>query len=328
MTWWSSSVARRWAGGAGVAVVLGASAVAGPPPAMAASCAMTGYPLKQVAGDWDGDGDDTPGLYDRYTATWYLRDSTTAGAPQLCFRYGRPFDDPVIGDWDGNGTDTVGVVRRPVGSTWLWILNNSNAGGGGDVYYRYGPDSGTQAEPITGDWDGDGDTDIGVVESGETHLRWRLRRSNETIEGSPTFGYGLYWSKSASGGDLPPNVPVVGDWDGDGADTVGVVQWSPNTLDEWHLRNSNTPGNAEVVFPFGNISGNGLGANMVAGDWNGDGYDDPGYVSWAFDDDPATPYEESHLWWALRRSTSGAITSFPYGTLLAGIPTTGLTPRR
>jgi hypothetical protein len=37
---------------------------------------------------------------------------------------------------------------------------------------------------------------------------------------------------------LPANKPVTGDWDGNGADTIGVFL----------LRNSNTNGVAEIVF--------------------------------------------------------------------------------
>ena len=40
--------------------------------------------------------------------------------------------------------------------------------------------------------------------------------------------------------------PVAGDWDGNGTDTVGV-----KTGTTWTLRNSNTPGPAEITFDFG-----------------------------------------------------------------------------
>ena len=44
----------------------------------------------------------------------------------------------------------------------------------------------------------------------------------------------------------PGDIPIVGDWNGDGIDTIGVVRG--NT---WYLRNSNTTGVADVTFTFG-----------------------------------------------------------------------------
>ena len=61
------------------------------------------------------------------------------------------------------------------------------------------------------------------------------------------------------GGDYP----VVGDWDGDGVDTIGVYRG--NTF---LLRNSNTVGFANLNFVFGKA-----GDQPIAGDWNNDGID-------------------------------------------------------
>lgn len=61
----------------------------------------------------------------------------------------------------------------------------------------------------------------------------------------------------------PGDVPVVGDWNGDGRDTVGVFR---NGV--WFLRNSLTSGWADLVFGFGDP-----GDIPVVGDWDGDGRD-------------------------------------------------------
>jgi len=62
---------------------------------------------------------------------------------------------------------------------------------------------------------------------------------------------------------LPGDKPVVGDWNGDGRDTIGVYR---NGI--FYLRNSNTNGYADLSFTFG------LPGDLpVAGDWNGDGID-------------------------------------------------------
>jgi hypothetical protein len=60
---------------------------------------------------------------------------------------------------------------------------------------------------------------------------------------------------------LPGDLPVVGDWDGDGVDTIGVYRQG-----QFLLRNSNRPGPADIVLNFGEV-----GDLPLAGDWDGDG---------------------------------------------------------
>ena len=61
----------------------------------------------QLLGDWDGDGDATPGVV--RGSTWYLRNTLEGGQADLTFACGYLGDYPVVGDWDGNGTDHPGV---------------------------------------------------------------------------------------------------------------------------------------------------------------------------------------------------------------------------
>jgi hypothetical protein len=92
-----------------------------------------------------------------------------------------------------------------------------------------------------------------VVRSNEWHLRSSLSAGTADI----SFVYGL-----------PGDIPLFGDWDGNGVRTPGVVRG--NT---WLLRNSNSTGNADIVFQFGLA-----GDTPIAGDWDGDGKDTPGVV--------------------------------------------------
>ena len=200
-----------------------------------------------LAGDWNGDGVDTPGVYDPATSTFFLRNANNSGAANVTFIYGVPGTlIPVVGDWDGDGDDTIGLYD-PVSATFF--LKNTNAPGNADITFQYGlPGSGFT--PIAGDWNGDGVDTIGLYDS--TSGSWFLRNSNSPGIGDVSFFYG-------SGG---PNVlPVVGDWNGDGIDTPGLFDSSTAT---WFLRNSNSQGVADVVFVYGNP-----GALPVAGDWNG-----------------------------------------------------------
>ncbi|HEV3074118.1 MAG TPA: VCBS repeat-containing protein [Thermoanaerobaculia bacterium] len=72
------------------------------------------------------------------------------------------------------------------------------------------------------------------------------------------------------------DVPITGDWNGQGSDTPGGYVRSTSTFD---LRYTNTDGNADLSFVFGTP---GAGWKPIVGDWNGDGVDTIGLY------DPAT----------------------------------------
>jgi hypothetical protein len=101
---------------------------------------------------------------------------------------------------------------------------------------------------------------------------WQLRQSNAGgfFPDGPVFAYG-------SGGGH--SKPIVGDWNGDGTATVGVVEvkaldanGKPFLTDSngnaipvsvFELRNTNGPGNPDIVVPYGSFA-----ATPVAGNWD------------------------------------------------------------
>ena len=284
--------------GAALLTTAAAVVIVPPSPALAVDC-PTVHGVRTVTGDWDGDGVDTVGIVDAENR-WALRNSNTAGAPDVCFRYGPIgiYSFPVVGDWDGNGTDTVGVAL--VGTAAfspeppVFHLRNSNTAGPANVIFQFGS---AGSIPVAGDWDGDGDTNIGVVERTATHLRWNLRRWNSAGPSTATFNYGLVGAG-----------PVVGDWDGNGTDTVGVTagSWSDAPL-PWSLRNSNTGGGADLEFQYGTQK-----EQPVVGDWDGNGTDTPGVTVWT---DAADNTGDEDIHWYLRNSasTGGTHHHFVYG---------------
>lgn len=81
----------------------------------------------------------------------------------------------------------------------------------------------------------------------------------------------FYRSRGYSFVDLAGKIgdqPLVGDWDGNGTATPGIVRG-----DTWYLRNSDTAGPADVAFQYGFPSD-----RHVVGDWDGNGTVTPGVV--------------------------------------------------
>jgi hypothetical protein len=115
-------------------------------------------------GDWDGDGDDTVGIF-RPTGgapEFHLNNQNDGSAAEHQFGFGNVGDKPVIGDWDGggggaHGTVTIGVFRP---ATARWYLRNQHGPSCPCIAdFPYGDATDT---PVTGDWDGDGDDTIGI----------------------------------------------------------------------------------------------------------------------------------------------------------------------
>src|SRR6266851_2697424 len=113
-------------------------------------------------------------------------------------------------------------------STWTWKLRDSASGGNPDITFQYG---GTGDKAVVGDWDGDGDTGIGVVNPGNG--MWYLRQTPSAGNTDITpFQYGL-----VNGAFL------TGDWDGDGV--TGLASISPLNgpgNQYWYLINTPTGG--------------------------------------------------------------------------------------
>ncbi|GHJ43599.1 hypothetical protein Cs7R123_09410 [Catellatospora sp. TT07R-123] len=201
-------------------------------------------PMIPIAGDWDGDGIDTPSSYDPSTGRFYISNTPQTGAAQYQFVYGNAYSVPVVGDWDGDGKDNVGVrmggnfalrtspVTSATETTAVIVYGNGNDtpiigdfdGDGRDDVAVYRPSNMTfylpnatvvygdpYSVPLVGDWDGDGKDNIGVRMGGTFYFRTGAVTS--AIENTESIGYG----------DGANEVPVIGDWDGNGQDSQAVV---------------------------------------------------------------------------------------------------------
>jgi hypothetical protein len=175
----------------GTAIAPAASAVVVPASVTAQAAPVAALPPK-------------PAIY--RNGLWLLRSSMTTGGASNTFVFGRTGDFPVMGDWNGDGVKTAGIVR---GSTWY--LRNTNSKGPADITFTFG---GPNDFPIVGDWDGDGDDTPGVVRCVDAKCTlpiWLLRNTASAGRTNKVVRFGV------------DGFPVVGDWDNDGDDALGVV---------------------------------------------------------------------------------------------------------
>lgn len=111
--------------------------------------------------------------------------------------------------------------------------------------------------------------------------RWFLRGSFTTGGADAAFDFAG-----------PGDVPVSGDWDGNGSLTPGIFRGG-----QWYLRQSKSGGVADVTFGFASP-----GDIPVVGDWDGDGVDTPGVF-------------RGGMWYLRNSNTSGvADLTYAYGS--------------
>jgi protocatechuate 3,4-dioxygenase beta subunit len=190
----------------------------------------------------------------------------------------------ITGDFDGDGTTEMGVFKD---GEWFIDLNGNGEWDEEDLWAKLGK---RDDKPVTGDWNGDGKTDIGIYgpawardphaikhEPGlpDQANQTRDARKNHpprkdqaaigeralklTVDGKTredlidhVFHYGT-----------AQDIPITGDWNGDGIDTIGIFhagKWYRDTDGDGRYSLADRPAN------FG-----GANDTPVPGDWNGDG---------------------------------------------------------
>jgi len=140
------------------------------------------------------------------------------------------------------GPDTVGMFRSSNGFFYLRFTNTS---GPADTDFFYGT---ANDVPLSGDWNADGITTIGVFRAGQFFLR------NTNTAGFADVAFAI-------DGTQPGDIPLAGDWDGDGTTTVGLFR-----AGVFLLRNSNTSGPADIIINYALPTD-----TPIVGDWDGDG---------------------------------------------------------
>ena len=203
------------------------------------------------AGAWQPLNPYAMGLVDPTTGMWHLRDAT--GRVES-FYYGNPGDLPFMGDWDCDGTDTPGLYRQTDGYVYL---RNSNDSGVAETSFFFGNPGDM---PIAGDFNGNGCDTVSVYRPADSQV-FIVNQLGDADRGLGPAEVDYVF------GD-PGDTPFVGDFDGDGTDTIGLYRQSTGLI---YYRNSHSQGNADGGFFFGDP-----GDRFVASDWSNAGIDAPG----------------------------------------------------
>ncbi len=211
--------------------------------------------FNQMLCDWNRDGTQGPGVVREVNNNlrWLLRDSQSGGPADHSFVYGRVGDQTVCGDWNGDGQETPGIVRVRDDGTFVWHLKYDLAGGAADLVFEFGQDQYPgelpPSWPVVGDWNGNGFDSVGIVQGHpEGQMQWQLR--DATVAGEPDWDF-YYYDGGVWGDHLERHIPIVGDWNGDGADGPGVTRASGAVNPQWLLRNDRSAGTADHVFRYG-----------------------------------------------------------------------------
>ncbi len=188
---------------------------------------------------------------------------------------------PAPFDFDGDGRTDFGVFRPSNGT---WYLNRSTAGA---IAVQFGLSSDRLAPA---DYDGDGKTDIAV---------WR-----GTVPGAGNSAY-FYITNSADNTfraaqfGATGDIPVSGDWDGDGKADLAVYRDGSLAGGQsyFYYRPSSQPSVSFVTIPLG-VTGD----KPLLGDFDGDGRLDPAV------------FRPSNAVWYILRSSVNQITQTTFGT--------------
>ena len=182
-----------------------------------------------LTGDYDGDGKADIGFVNPSTGTWYIKASSTArdlftSGENKSLKYGKwegmnAVHKPIEGDYDGDGKTDL-AIHGTINGKGTWFIISSQSGDilvhrhrdGNNIYHEHpiwGKEWGvTGWEPIIGDFDGDGKSDLSIVYSkGKNwkHIDWFDNESSITF------------SNITKGDQV-----LVGDYDGDGKSDEAV----------------------------------------------------------------------------------------------------------
>jgi hypothetical protein len=186
-----------------------------------------------VIGDWTGTGTKKIGIFrngmwyldNPGTGTWVGCGSANDPTKDACIPWGVVGDMPVVGDWNGNGKSKIGVFRNGMWyldypGTGTWVGCGAPKDPTKDACIAFGT---AGFIPVVGDWNGNGTSKIGVFGYGMWFLDYpgTYPTTGQWVGcGAPADPTKDACIAFGAAGDIP----VVGDWSGDGKTKIGIFR--------------------------------------------------------------------------------------------------------
>ncbi|MFK7765870.1 MAG: SdrD B-like domain-containing protein [Mariniblastus sp.] len=202
-------------------------------------------------------------------------------------RFGMFGGIPLAGDFDGDGTDELAVYKD---GYWMIDINRNGNWDEADLLAKLGD---ADDRPVVGDWDGDGKDDIGIYgpiweldeeaisrdpglpnpdNSPFTKPKNVPPTNADATSGARIMKLTSYGKQRADvvdhvfGTGEAEQVPVTGDWNGNGIRSIGTFEAGVWNLD---MNGDGRFDHDDVTVEFGT-----MGDIPVVGDFNGDGIEE------------------------------------------------------
>jgi hypothetical protein len=200
-----------------------------------------------VAGDWDNTGVVRLGVFrcpqvgQPGVCNWYIDMNNngvfdgTFGGDAIWSNFGLPGDIPVVGDWNGTGVSKIGVFRCPTVGECQWFLDlgNKHTFDPATVgIYNFGLPG---DKPVVGNWVPNALStadQVGIFRCPAAGTcTWIVDSLGKT--GQAGQNVSIYSGADATFSfGLPGDIPVVGNWNGNGKKRIGVFR---PTTGQWFV---------------------------------------------------------------------------------------------